>query len=133
MISIKILHTIVAIAQISMAAGMMHFWYKWFRTEHKEDWLPAGYEEHERVFVFPDTVLSILMVTSAILLLTGKSYGVKLTLICGGMMLFLTIIDIAYFIQHGMLAKEKGGSKNLWGLVVPMIVMSILMTVPFIF
>ena len=49
-----------------------------------------------------------------------------------GMMLFLTIIDIAYFTQHGMFAKEKDGINNLWGLVVPMIVMSALMIVPFI-
>ena len=133
MISIKTIHSIVAIAQILMAAGMIHFWYKWFRTEHKEEWLPNGYEEHECVFVYPDMVLSILMITSAILLFTGNSFGEKLTLICGGMMLFLIIMDIAYFIQHGMFAKEKDGVKNLWGLIVPMVVMSILMTVPFIF
>ena len=132
MISTTTLHTIVAMAQILMAAGMMHFWYKWFRTEHNEEWLPKGYEEHERVFVYPDTVLSILMIISAILLLTGNTYGEKLTLVCGGMMLFLTVIDIAYFNQHGMFAKEKNGGYHLWGLIVPMIVMSALMIVPFI-
>ena len=132
MISTTTLHTVIAIAQILMAAGMMYFWYKWFRTEHNEEWLPVGYKEHERVFVYPDTVLSILMVISAILLLIGNSFGEKLTLVCGGMMLFLTIIDIAYFTQHGMFAKEKDGINNLWGLVVPMIVMSALMIVPFI-
>lgn len=133
MTTIKTIHTIVAIAQIFMAAGIIHFWYQWFRTDHKEEWLPAGYEEHERVFVYPDTVLSILLITSAILLLSGNPYGEKLTLVCGGMMLFLTIIDIAYFLQHGMFAKEKNGVYHLWGLIVPMIVMSSLMTVPFIF
>jgi hypothetical protein len=53
------------------------------------------------------------MVASAILLFLGKPLGDRLTLVCGGMMLFLLVIDTAYFIQNGMFAKEKGGAGNL--------------------
>ena len=122
---------IVAVAQIVMAAGIIRFWIIWFRTEHNEPWLPAGYMEHERTFVYPDTVLSILMIIAAILLLIGKPSGESLTLVCGGMMLFLTVIDIAYFAQHGLFAKERGGAEN-WGVIIPMVIMSFLMIFRFI-
>lgn len=126
-ISVKI----VAAAQIIMAAGIAHFWINWFRTEHNEPWLPVGYMEHERSFVYPDAVMSVLMITSAILLLMGHSLGERLTLVCGGMMLFLTIIDIAYLKQNDMFAKDRGG-KESWGLVIPMIIMSLLMILRFL-
>ncbi len=122
---------IIAVAQIIMAVGMIRFWIIWFRTEHNEPWLPEGYMEHERTFVYPDSVLSILMVISAILLFLEKPLGMSLTLVCGGMMLFLTVIDIAYFAQHGLFAKERGGVEN-WGLIIPMVIMSFLMIVRFI-
>jgi len=123
---------IVAVAQVLMAIGMIHFWIKWFRTEHNEPWLPAGYVEHEKVFVYPDIVLSILMVVSAILLLIGQPIGNTLTLVCGGMMLFLSIIDTAYFWQHDLFAKDKGGAENLFGLILPMYLMSALMILRFL-
>ena len=82
--------------------------------------------EHERVFVYPDCVMSTLMVISAILLFLGKPLGERLTLVCGGMMLFLTVIDIAYFTQHKMFARERDGIANM-GLILAMIVMSVVM------
>ncbi len=122
---------IIAVAQIVMAVGMIRFWIIWYRTEHNEPWLPDGYMEHEGTFVYPDSVLSALMIISAILLFLGKPLGERLTLVCGGMMLFLTVIDIAYFTQHGLFAKERGGAEN-WGLVIPMVIMSFLMISRFI-
>ncbi|MBN2297621.1 MAG: hypothetical protein JXM72_03455 [Deltaproteobacteria bacterium] len=121
---------IVAVAQFAMAAGIIHFWFKWFRTEHNESWLPRGYIEHERCFVYPDSVMSILMVISAVLLIAGNPSGQTLTLVCGGMMLFLTVIDTAYFMQNGMFARDKGGIDNFF-LVLPMVIMSVLMIVRF--
>lgn len=123
--------TLVAVAQIAMAIGIAHFWFKWFRTEHKEPWLPTGYIEHERVFVFSDSVLSVLMVVSAVLLVLGHPLAEGLTLVCGGMMLFLAVIDTAYFYQNGMLSKERGGMEN-WGLLLPMYLMTVLMIAPFL-
>lgn len=122
---------IVAAAQLIMAAGTIHFWITWFNKEHNEPWLPNGYIEHERVFVYPDSVMSALLSISAILLLMGKPLGEKLALVCGGMVLFLAIIDIAYFAQHKMFAKERGGKENI-GLVVPMVLMSLLLILRFL-
>ncbi|MFC1849861.1 hypothetical protein ACFL27_06595 [candidate division CSSED10-310 bacterium] len=122
---------ILAVLQIIMALGIFRFWFIWFRTEHKESWLPAGYMEHEEVFVYPDSVMSILMIIAAVLLFMDLPLGQSLTLVCGGMMLFLTVIDIAYFAHHGLFAPEKGGREN-WGLVFPMILMSALMIFRFL-
>ncbi len=126
-ISIKI----VAAAQVLMAAGTVYFWIKWFGKEHNEPWLPRGYVEHERCFIYPDSVMSVLLVASAVLLLLGNPIGESLALVCGGMLLFLATIDIAYFSQNNMFDRERGG-KESWSLVIPMIVMSLLLILRFI-
>ena len=122
---------IVAAVQILTALGIAQFWIQWFRTEHNEPWLPTGYTEHERCFVYPDSVLAVLMVVSAMLLILGDPLGERLTLVCGGMMLFLAVIDAAYFLQNGMFAKEKGGGENL-RLSLVLILASLLMILRFL-
>ncbi len=122
---------IVAAAQIVTAAGIVHFWIKWFRTDHNQPWLPEGYIEHERCFVYPDSVMSVLLVVSAVLLLMGFPLGERLALVCGGMLLFLAIIDIAYFKQNGMFARERGGKEN-WAVIIPLVVMSLFLILRFI-
>ena len=122
---------IVAAVQILTAMGIARFWTTWLRTEHEEPWLPTGYVEHERCFVYPDSVLAALMVVAAILLLLGSSLGERLTLVCGGMMLFLTVIDTAYFLQNGMFAKEKRGAEQL-RLIILLTVVSLLMILRFL-
>jgi hypothetical protein len=71
------------------------------------------------------------MVIAAILLLLGHSLGGRLTLVCGGMMLFLTVIDTAYFLQNGMFAREKGGAQHL-RLIVVLTVVCLLMILRFL-
>ena len=122
---------IIAAVQILASLGIARFWTTWLRTEHEESWLPTGYVEHERCFVYPDSVLAALMVAAAILLFLGNALGERLTLVCGGMMLFLVVIDTAYFLQNGMFAKEKGGAGNL-RLILILIVVSLLMILRFL-
>lgn len=122
---------IIAALQIITSIGIIRFWIDWFGNDHKESWLPSGYIEHEKVFVYPDSVLSFLMIISSILIFLGKPLGESLALVCGGMMLFLTVIDIAYFYQHDMFAEEKGGKENR-KLIISLSVMSILMIIRFI-
>ena len=98
---------VIAVIEIMTACGITLFWFSWFRSEHEEPWLPDGFNEHERVFVYPDLTMSFLMGISAILLLKGFPAGKSLSLVCAGMMLFLAVIDTAYFIQHGMFSKKK--------------------------
>lgn len=122
---------IIAVVQILAAMGIARFWSTWLRAEHEEPWLPTGYVEHERCFVYPDSVMAALMVVAAILLFLGNALGERLTLVCGGMMLFLTVIDTAYFLQNGMFSKEKGGAGNL-SLILVLAVVSLLMILCFL-
>ncbi len=103
---------VVAVWQVLTAAGIAVFWTTWFRRPHTAPWQPAGYVDHERVFVFPDSTLAALLVTSAVLLVADVSVGASLALVCGGMLAFLGIIDAAYFAQHGLFARERDGLVN---------------------
>jgi hypothetical protein len=122
---------IIAGIEILTAASTVYFWIKWFRTEHKEPWLPEGYIEHERCFVYPDMLMSFLLFTAAALLFRGHSLGGRLSLVCGGMMLFLCILDTVYFIQNNMLSKDTGGAEN-FGIILPLFLISLLLIIRFI-
>lgn len=104
---------LVAGAELLAAILIAGFWLTWFRTPHEEPWLPSGYVEHERVFVFPDSVLAVTLVTSAALLLQEEPLGRSLALVAAGMLTFLGVIDVAYFVQHGMFRREREGALNL--------------------
>jgi len=103
---------LVAAWQVATAAGIAVFWTSWFRQPHTAAWQPPGYVEHERVFVFPDVTLAVLLVTSAALLVLEEPLGASLALVSAGMLGFLGIIDAAYFAQHGMFARERDGALN---------------------
>jgi hypothetical protein len=77
-----------------------------------KEWLPEGYVQHERVFVFPDAVLAVLLTASAVLLLTDQPLGRSLSLVCAGMLAFLGLLDAAYFWQTGVFARGRGGVAN---------------------
>ena len=104
---------LVAGAQVLAAALIAGFWLTWFRQPHTEPWLPPGYVEHERVFVFPDSVLALVLVTSAVLLVLEEPLGRSLALVATGMLTFLGVIDLAYFARHGMFRREREGPLNL--------------------
>jgi len=114
------------VAAIAIAA----FWGTWFREEHDEEWLRDGYVQHERAFVFPDTVLSVLLVVSAALLVAEVPLGRSLSLVCAGMLAFLGIVDAAYFWQTGLFARERGGVANA-AVVVAVLAISVVLAVYF--
>jgi hypothetical protein len=102
----------VAALELLAAVGIAAFWVTWFREDHSQAWLPSGYVQHERVFVFPDALLAVLLVVSAGLLVAGEPLGRSLSLVCAGMLGFLGIIDAAYFWQTGLFARKRGGVAN---------------------
>ncbi|MBN2113626.1 MAG: hypothetical protein JW785_05800 [Acidimicrobiia bacterium] len=89
------------------------FWVTWFRQSHEQPWLPPGYREHETPFVFSDTALALLLVVAALLLILEEPLGESLSLVAGGMLLFLGILDAAYFWRTGLFAPEREGVANL--------------------
>jgi len=103
---------VVAGLELLAALAIAGFWATWWREPHEEPWLPAGYREHEEVFVVPDAVLALVLVASAVLLVLGESLGRSLALVAAGMLAFLGLIDLAYFARHGLFARERGGLLN---------------------
>jgi len=103
---------VVAGLELLAALAIAGFWATWWREPHAEPWLPAGYREHEEVFVVPDAVLALVLVASAVLLVLGESLGRSLALVAAGMLAFLGLIDLAYFARHGLFARERGGLLN---------------------
>jgi para-nitrobenzyl esterase len=104
---------VIASLEVAAALGIAVFWVTWFREDHDQEWLPPGYVQHERAFVFPDLVLAALLVLSATLLVSGHPLGRTLSLVCAGMLVFLGLLDAAYFGQTGLLARERGGRVNV--------------------
>lgn len=115
---------VAAVLQVLTAAGIAVFWLTWFREPHAEPWLPRGYAEHERVFVYPDSLCATLLVVSAGLGLFEVPLAASLALIAAGMLLFLGVIDAAYFAQHQMFARDRGGVVNA-GVVVAVLVVAV--------
>lgn len=121
---------LIAAWQALTALGIAAFWLTWFREEHSDSWLPEGYVEHERVFVFPDSVLSLLLITSAVLQVADEPFGGSLALVSAGMLTFLGVIDAAYFAQHGMFARSRGGIIN-GGIIASTLALAVVLVVRF--
>lgn len=122
---------LIAAWQTITALGIAAFWLTWFREEHAEPWLPQGYVEHERVFVFPDSVLALLLAASAVLQVAEEPVGASLALVCAGMLTFLGVIDAAYFAQHGMFARSRGGVIN-GGIIVSTLALAAVLAVRYV-
>lgn len=103
---------VLAVLQLGTAVGIAVFWVTWLRSDHDEPWLPAGFVEHERAFVLPDSVLAAVLTASAVLSLLEHAAGRSLALIAVGMLAFLGLVDAAYFARTGLFARERGGVVN---------------------
>ena len=103
---------VLAVLQLGTAVGIAVFWVTWLRSDHDEPWLPAGFVEHERAFVLPDSVLAAVLTASAVLSLLEHAAGRSLALIAVGMLAFLGLVDAAYFARTGLFARERGGVAN---------------------
>ena len=117
-----------AVLQVGTSIGIVVFWVTWLRTDHDPASYPEGFLAHERAFVLPDSVLAALLTTAAVLELAGDRLGPGLALIAAGMLLFLGLIDAAYFARHGLFARERGGGGNT-ALVVWMLLLAALLAI----
>lgn len=89
------------------------YWVVWFRQSHDQDWLPPGYREHESPFLFSDMLLALLLLATAVLLVLEEPIGEHLALVAGGMLVFLGVLDTAYFWKTGLFAPQHEGYLNL--------------------
>lgn len=103
---------IIAGLELAAALGIAVFWTTWCGAKHDEEWLPEGYVQRERAFLPADTALAVLLVASAVLLVTDQPLGRTLSLVCAGMLAFLGLLDAAYFWKTGLFARNRGGVAN---------------------
>lgn len=103
---------VLAVLQVGTAVGIAVFWTSWLRADHDTSALPPGFVEHERAFVLPDGVLAVTLTASAVLTLVEHDLGGRLALVSVGMLVFLGLLDAAYFAANGMFAAERGGRGN---------------------
>ena len=122
---------VIAGLMVVTALGIAGFWLTWFRQDHDQDWLPAGYVDHEAPFVFSDSALAVLLVAAAVLLVLEEPVGERLALVAAGMLAFLGILDAAYFWRTGLFAREREGIANL-GVVAGVLTMSVILLVRFV-
>jgi len=94
--------------QALFGVAIAAFWISFFASKEDFSEMPEGYLLHEKSFVWPDSLIVILLFISAGLLWTGNPLGERLSLVVGGMILFLGIIDIAYEVANGMYKPPRG-------------------------
>lgn len=120
----------IAGLEVATATGITVFWATWFRRPHDQPWLPAGFVDHEAPFVFSDSLLALVLLAAAALQLFEESAGDSLGLIAAGMLLFLGVLDLAYFARTGLLAREHEGLANI-GVVASVLILSVVLIVRF--
>ena len=121
---------VIAGLEVLTALGIAGFWFSWFRQDHDEPWLPDGYVDHEAPFVYSDTMLSIVLVAGAVLQVTEEPLGRSLGLVAAGMLAFLGVLDLAYFVRTRLFRREHDGVAN--GVVVASVLtLSVILTLRF--
>lgn len=122
---------VIASLMVVAALAIAGFWLVWFGQDHRQEWLPPGYVDHEAPFVWADIPLALLLAVSAALLVLEQPLGERLALVAAGMLAFLGILDTAYFRRTGLFARERGGPGNL-GLVTGVLALSAILLLRFL-
>ncbi len=121
---------VVATLQVITAFGFAWFWVSWFRSHRDERWMPGSRDDHRAPFVVSDSALAVILVASAVLLVLDEPLGESLALVSGGMLVFLGLLDAAYFSRNGMFDRERDGLLNL-GVVVGLLTVGTLLVASF--
>ena len=109
----------VAVLELITGLGIILFWVGFFTVGLAPANPPDGYFVFEHSFPPPDSALALTLIVSAVLLLRGKPLGRSLSLVAGGGLIFLGVIDFSFNIQNGMYAISAldtvlNGFINLW-------------------
>ncbi|HUX98475.1 MAG TPA: hypothetical protein VMV49_02860 [Candidatus Deferrimicrobium sp.] len=95
-------YLIMAICEILLAIGIILFWVYFLKVERKKPENSEVYLAFEGSFPLPDLGwVCPLLCISAIGLLLDEWFGIFFTIVAGGALVFLGLIDISYNLQHG--------------------------------
>lgn len=119
--------TILAVLQIILAVGIGGFWIFFFMVENKNPEKEEWYLKHERSFPLPDLgLISVCLIVAAAGLLTGERYGIFFTIVSGGGLIFLGLIDLAFNLQNGLFKTKNMDAYMSIGIVSIVLVMGVL-------
>ena len=92
----------IPILEIVTAAGLILFWIGFFTVGLAPENPPECYFAYEHAFPLPDLVLAIVLLISGILLLKENPLGRMLSLVTGGALVFLGLLDFSFNLQNGV-------------------------------
>ena len=98
---------IIAIFQIILAVGFIIFWIYFFKYENKNPERSEIYLAFERSFPIADLcwIVPTLLISSVGLLL-GSKFGLFFTIVSGGSLIFLGLLDVSFNLRQGMYKKK---------------------------
>ncbi len=97
----------LAVTLIVTGVGILVFWALFFTIGLTPTRPPICYFEHELAFPLPDTILAIALIASGLDLRKGGQWGRDLSLVCGGALIFLGVLDLNF-------TALNGGFQGLW-------------------
>ena len=121
------IETILAIFQIILAVGIVGFWIFFFMVENKDPEKKEWYLKHERSFPLPDLgLITVCLLIAATGLLIGERYGIFFTIVAGGGLMFLGLIDLAFNLQNGLFKTKDMDAYMSIGIVSIVLIMGVL-------
>lgn len=121
------IEVVLAILQIILAVGIAAFWIYFFMVENKnpekEDW----YLKHERSFPLPDLgLVTVCLLVAAVGLIIGERFGIFFTIVAGGGLMFLGLIDLAFNLQNGLFKTKNMDAYMSIAIVAIVLIMGVL-------
>ncbi len=114
---------VIAILQIILAVGFVIYWIYFFLVTIKDKKLSEIYLEHELSFPLPDLGLIVpTLIISAIGLILDNAFGIFFTILSGGALMFLGLIDLAFNLR------KKGHSKSKQDYYTSLIIVALVLT-----
>ena len=118
---------VLAILQIILAVGIAAFWIYFFMVENKNPEKEEWYLKHERSFPLPDLgLVMVCLLVAAIGLLIGERFGIFFTIVAGGGLMFLGLIDLAFNLQHGLFKTKNMDAYMNIAIVAIVLIMGVL-------
>ena len=95
----------IVIAELLISAGIIIFWALFFtvgliKIQNPE--LKEIYNAYEYSFVFPDLLLSIILIIAALHLMRKNPNGFLYSIIAGAMLIFVGLLDISFNLLNGI-------------------------------
>ncbi|MFX0012695.1 MAG: hypothetical protein ACFE9R_20460 [Candidatus Hermodarchaeota archaeon] len=118
---------VLAILQIILAIGIVAFWIYFFMVENKNPEKEEWYLKHERSFPLPDLgLVTVCLLVAAVGLLIGERFGIFFTIVAGGGLMFLGLIDLAFNLQNGLFKTKNMDAYMSIAIVAIVLIMGVL-------